>query len=1238
MAEQLLEDQYDVDLTGEAGEYDASQEIDAVDLFEYVGDEDSPIARLKSLVLSIDWEITDDILEQFITELLELKSAWAEDEVKQVYVQGLEKIAKYIYKEKANANPNAIKLLLTFYRDLEKIVTTESMDYEEKQQILLEDVKKFEFLKKQIFKESQKKETDPLETDSAPVPDRIMPVQSSPEPAEVMVVDVEEEKPSAVPTVPKSTLVPGDISVLRSLKAAVLGIDWEITDIDLNNLAREVHTLEETFSDSKAKLIFLQGIGALGAYINLKRSDAHAKAFTLLRSFFDGMEKVIGGELSGEAEKEILLAEVDQFNEFKQIIAAVIPESIKQGNIEPDEGIDTAEGTVSDDSGAFLETPFDAELTDDDAATAVQGFFGDDTTDAHPVKEDVGAEDDLFGSQVGSEVDSRLEGFFGADSEEDFRSSIDTVKALQGVDVESPADDDSDEEPLLMDEEGLAPALSTFDERNESVLQGVDVDDPADDDSDEEPLLMDEKGPVPALSVADTDDIALRGVDVDDPADDDSDEEPLPEDENGLAPALSTVDDEVESSLFGDDDSDEVSLLIDEEGLAPALSVFDDDDIGAPRAPHGVQKPVMDEPVKSVVDEPVQEEVDELTQIMLMDEESEVTEVMQGVDVETEADDDSDEEPLMMIDGDYAPALETQDDESGFTEDSFLNDLDEQGAKADIESRLDEFFTDDLKSVDADMVVDDFELSLQQDEGVDTTDISIERTDEVSSGTSAFSQILQEAEDVTEERVSPEEVKEQFDSFFASDDERNDLTTTIVEKDTGIQDELVETPFDKEGLMDPDESEDLAELLHLEEATLIPEESEVEPDLVMGDEATLVLDEREEDDLFGGIDDFGVDGFQEESLGVDFSQEINTKVVEQEAHQQPNELTEAVQLEETGLNFELSAQDIGGDPAQEMSGNADIDLEEEVIFLEVLEDEEEPGFSFEEFGLGDDTEAQDDLDGGFLSFDDIEEDEALVTDDIEISVPGQDDFVSQLSQEQHEDGENIEFNLFGDDEGIKDAQETAPFVSPAVQEERAPVVSTRPSKPSLDVLQKHIGSIGIEVTESVLRDLLTEVSQLNLTLKQYPIEKIFLQLISTIVQQIKQSRFRVHTGAYTLLQSVFDRLEYVVHTELKPEQIQEYLLTETSKVLLWQQTLLDVHIEEEQRGLTSFNGASEEGPMDVDESYFIEDDELDDAQDDEILFGDEGPQVSGKMDEELSALRNGLQSELAGLREDLRKG
>ena len=89
--------QYDDDLTvGLDDIADESFDTGYVDLFEYAGEEESPIARLKTLMLSIEWEITDQILIDFNEELLQARQVWAEDPVKLVYIQALQKISKLV--------------------------------------------------------------------------------------------------------------------------------------------------------------------------------------------------------------------------------------------------------------------------------------------------------------------------------------------------------------------------------------------------------------------------------------------------------------------------------------------------------------------------------------------------------------------------------------------------------------------------------------------------------------------------------------------------------------------------------------------------------------------------------------------------------------------------------------------------------------------------------------------------------------------------------------------------------------------------------------------------------------------------------------------------------------------------------------------------------------------------------------------------------------------------------------
>ncbi len=484
--------QFDDDLTVGMDD-DGSFSTDSIDLFEFTGDEESPIARLKTIILSIDWEINDDILQQLDDELVDLGDIWAGDKIKQIYIQGLNKIGKYIYKEKANAHPNAINLLITFYHNLEKIVAAgDSMSEEEKKELLLQDVKKFDQLKSHIGKSESSPAGDSA---SGPV-------------AGLSESDDQEGE-------------------LKSLKALVLGIDWEISEEGLQKLSDEVQRLEGVFSQNKAKLILLQGIGALSSYINKMRSRSNGKVFPLLHSFYDVLEKISSKELPAAEEKQLLLAEVEKFNTFKEEIAlaksqtaasaghvSVVPES------EPEKAVDEKENEIL------------------------------------PVDE---GEEEL---QVASDVDSRLASVFG-DDESDIEALADKDVALAGVNVETDADDDSDEEALPYQDGAVAPALAEADQESsfsveklaEELAEPVGVDEGDDLTADDAPLPP--------------------GVDVETEADDDSDEEELPFEDGEIAPALSAnvgeqgFDEESLTTEFGEDDTDDLDDRLD--------SFFDDE-------------------------------------------------------------------------------------------------------------------------------------------------------------------------------------------------------------------------------------------------------------------------------------------------------------------------------------------------------------------------------------------------------------------------------------------------------------------------------------------------------------------------------------------------------------------------------------------------------------------------------------------------------------------------------------
>lgn len=103
-------------------------------------------------------EITGKIAET-AGEVANLESVYAGDKVAEVYLQGLDKIGSYIRSKGAYAHPNSIKLLLTFFYDFEKAVSSPNISGEEITRILKADIRKFKILQYQIaLGEDQTKE------------------------------------------------------------------------------------------------------------------------------------------------------------------------------------------------------------------------------------------------------------------------------------------------------------------------------------------------------------------------------------------------------------------------------------------------------------------------------------------------------------------------------------------------------------------------------------------------------------------------------------------------------------------------------------------------------------------------------------------------------------------------------------------------------------------------------------------------------------------------------------------------------------------------------------------------------------------------------------------------------------------------------------------------------------------------------------------------------------------------
>jgi len=131
------------DLFGEGGKASVSMEDSAVP-------EDFPLSNLKAIVLSVDWEIDDEVMARLVDEIGRLENNYKDDKILLSFFRLLGSVGKYIKTRKADAHPDSIKLLNSAYNSLEKVLLSKDITPAEKKQILLLQVTAFKKLKEQI--------------------------------------------------------------------------------------------------------------------------------------------------------------------------------------------------------------------------------------------------------------------------------------------------------------------------------------------------------------------------------------------------------------------------------------------------------------------------------------------------------------------------------------------------------------------------------------------------------------------------------------------------------------------------------------------------------------------------------------------------------------------------------------------------------------------------------------------------------------------------------------------------------------------------------------------------------------------------------------------------------------------------------------------------------------------------------------------------------------------------------
>jgi hypothetical protein len=122
-----------------------------------------PLSELKNLILSIDWEITDEVLEKLLQQIEDLNMTYAHDKTVLTLLRILNSLGVYIKKNQAKAHPKTFKTLNSVFSSLDKVVLSKDMKAGDKKKILNVEMDRYKKLRIQIAhsKAEKKKRQEP---------------------------------------------------------------------------------------------------------------------------------------------------------------------------------------------------------------------------------------------------------------------------------------------------------------------------------------------------------------------------------------------------------------------------------------------------------------------------------------------------------------------------------------------------------------------------------------------------------------------------------------------------------------------------------------------------------------------------------------------------------------------------------------------------------------------------------------------------------------------------------------------------------------------------------------------------------------------------------------------------------------------------------------------------------------------------------------------------------------------
>ncbi len=226
----------------------------------------------------------------------------------------MQSIGAYLSSKKERAHPESIPVLLGLCDGFERLLSPENQTGKAVQDILAQALKTFKDLKAQI---------------------------------------------ASPPSMGKEDI--------QDLKAAVLSVDWEISDTTLARFDQVILQLSKKFESSRLHASFLKIMGSMGTYIAKNKAQSHPDSVTLLRSVFQDYEDMVSRpDMAPAQKKQLLEKNIGAFQAFKNQILQPGrgPAPSTQADEDMAPALSHLKGTTSKNQDAPLNTLSDQDMTE----------------------------------------------------------------------------------------------------------------------------------------------------------------------------------------------------------------------------------------------------------------------------------------------------------------------------------------------------------------------------------------------------------------------------------------------------------------------------------------------------------------------------------------------------------------------------------------------------------------------------------------------------------------------------------------------------------------------------------------------------------------------------------------------------------------------------------------------------------------------------------------------------------